>query len=65
MSSKFAERMNVVKPSAIRELLRLGADPQIISFGGGYPDPAYFPRTELAQAYKDVLTDPARHSLSD
>ena len=27
-----------VKPSAIRELLQLGADPAIISFGGGYPD---------------------------
>jgi 2-aminoadipate transaminase len=63
MSCKFAERMNVVKPSAIRELLRLGADPQIISFGGGYPDPAYFPRKELAQAYEDVLADPSAFAL--
>jgi DNA-binding transcriptional MocR family regulator len=35
------------EPSAIRELLRLGADPDIISFGGGYPDPALFPIAEL------------------
>lgn len=37
MTSRFASRMSRVQPSAIRELLRLGGDPDIISFGGGYP----------------------------
>ena len=40
-----------VQPSAIRELLRLGADPDVISFGGGYPDPALFPIEELHEVY--------------
>ena len=52
----YARRMDRVRPSAIRELLRLGADPSVISFGGGYPDPALFPVEELHQVYADLLT---------
>lgn len=48
--------MSRVQPSAIRELLRLGTDPDIISFGGGYPDAALFPVAELAQVYAELLT---------
>jgi 2-aminoadipate transaminase len=51
----FARRMSRVQPSAIRELLRLGADPQVISFGGGYPDPALFPVAELQEVYARLL----------
>ena len=47
--------MTRVQPSAIRELLRLGADPDIISFGGGYPDPALFPLPELREVYGRLL----------
>ncbi len=47
--------MSRIQPSAIRELLRLGTDPEIISFGGGYPDPTLFPIAELAQVYADIL----------
>ena len=35
MQYPYANRMQYVRPSAIRELLRLGADPSLISFGGG------------------------------
>ena len=52
---RFASRMSRVQPSAIRELLRLGADPEIISFGGGYPDPALFPIAELREVYGRLL----------
>jgi DNA-binding transcriptional MocR family regulator len=45
--TRFAQRMERVKPSAIRELLALGAAPDVISFGGGYPDAALFPYEEL------------------
>ncbi|GAA3575419.1 PLP-dependent aminotransferase family protein [Microlunatus spumicola] len=44
-----------VRPSAIRELLRLGADPSVISFGGGYPDASLFPVDELAAVYAHLL----------
>ena len=53
---RFARRMSRVQPSAIRELLRLGADPEVISFGGGYPDPALFPVDELHEVYARLLT---------
>jgi 2-aminoadipate transaminase len=52
--------MRRVGPSAIRDLLRHGADPEIISFGGGYPDPALFPMAELREVYARLLAgDPA------
>ncbi|HEU5108163.1 MAG TPA: PLP-dependent aminotransferase family protein, partial [Micromonosporaceae bacterium] len=53
---RFAERMGRVAPSAIRDLLRHGADPELISFGGGYPDPALFPAAELNEVYAELLT---------
>jgi hypothetical protein len=37
MTPRFAQRMETVQPSAIRELLALGADPSIISFGAATP----------------------------
>lgn len=51
----YSRRMDGVRPSAIRDLLRLGADPEIISFGGGYPDPNLFPIKELQEIYSDLL----------
>jgi 2-aminoadipate transaminase len=55
--------MNVVKPSAIRELLRLGADPAIISFGGGYPDAGLFPIDQLAEVFSRAIIEHGRDSL--
>src|SRR5262249_30486304 len=51
-----ARRMSLVRPSAIRELLRHGADPELISFGGGYPDPALFPMADLNEIFAKLLT---------
>ncbi len=55
MSTAYARRMGRVQPSAIRELLRLGADPDVISFGGGYPDATLFPVAELAAVMAELL----------
>ena len=55
MTVPYAERMSRVQPSAIREFLRLGTDPDIVSFGGGYPDPALFPVAELREVYSRLL----------
>ena len=60
---KFAARMNNVKPSAIRELLKLGADPEIISFGGGYPDASLFPLEQLQEVYQTAIAENGRTSL--
>jgi 2-aminoadipate transaminase len=56
MTVRYASRMDGVRPSAIRELLRHGADPSIISFGGGYPDPDLFPVAELRAIYDSILS---------
>jgi 2-aminoadipate transaminase len=63
MPATLARRMARVKPSAIRELLRLGADPQIISFGGGYPDPALFPLEKLSAVFEQAIIGQGRSSL--
>lgn len=44
-----------VRPSAIGELLALGADPSIISFGGGYPDASLFPAEALEDCFREVI----------
>lgn len=54
--------MQGVRPSAIRDLLAFGADPDLISFGGGYPDPALFPVDGLREAYAAAF-DAAAGSL--
>lgn len=63
MSIRFATRMDQVRPSAIRELLQLGADPSIISFGGGYPDASLFPLEELEAVFQTVLSGNGREAL--
>jgi 2-aminoadipate transaminase len=52
---QFSDRMDGVRPSAIRDLLKLGDDPGLISFGGGYPDPSLFPINELNAIYSSLL----------
>jgi DNA-binding transcriptional MocR family regulator len=52
----FARRADRVQPSAIREFLALAVDPEMTSFGGGYPDPATFPMDELHKIYDDLLS---------
>jgi 2-aminoadipate transaminase len=63
VTKSYARRMQRVQPSAIRELLHLGTDPSLISFGGGYPDPALFPVAELAEVYAELLVPERVDSL--
>ncbi|MCE1253388.1 MAG: PLP-dependent aminotransferase family protein [Anaerolineae bacterium] len=44
--------------SAIRELLKVAARPEVISFGGGMPAPELFPREEVSAATERVLKNP-------
>ncbi len=59
----FAQRMDQVRPSAIRDLLALGADPAILSFGGGYPDATLFPKDLLQGVFRDAIADPSGDPL--
>jgi len=55
MSVRFASRMEVMRASDIRELLKVTARPEVISFGGGLPAPESFPVAELKAAAAEVL----------
>jgi 2-aminoadipate transaminase len=55
--------MNGVKPSAIRELLKNGADPEVINFGGGYPDPELFPLDALQKAYTYTINNDGKKAF--
>ncbi|MEK9970632.1 MAG: PLP-dependent aminotransferase family protein [Ferrovibrio sp.] len=48
-----------LRASEIRELLKLIARPEIISFAGGIPDPALFPLDSIGASYQQVLANPA------
>lgn len=50
LTNLFATRTEGMKASEIRELLKLLDQPEIISFAGGIPDPALFPREAFARA---------------
>lgn len=53
---QFANRVQKVQSSAIRDLLRHGSDPSVISFGGGFPDPDLFPADKLHAVYDKLLS---------
>ncbi len=60
---KFAERMNLLQGSEIRELLKLTAQPDIISFAGGLPSPEFFPVEEMKKVSDKVLTEDGRKAM--
>jgi 2-aminoadipate transaminase len=63
MPLRFASRVQKVQSSAIRDLLRHGSDPSIISFGGGFPDPTLFPAAGLQTVYDRLLSSQAPRAL--
>ena len=54
---QFADRLKNVETSAIRELFKLLGKPGIISFAGGFPDPAMFDVEGIRQASNQALTE--------
>jgi len=52
---QFADRLNNVETSAIRELFKLLGKPGIISFAGGFPDPALFDVDGIRESTSAVL----------
>ncbi len=51
----YSSTVRRTKKSVIRELLALTANPDVISFAGGLPDPALFPKEELKDTVDYVL----------
>ena len=54
---QFADRLNNVETSAIRELFKLLGKPGIISFAGGFPDSAMFDVEGIREASNKALDE--------
>jgi len=63
MAVKFAKRMEGLKGSEIRELLKLTEKPEVISFAGGLPAPELFPIEEMKYISKVVLEESGAQAL--
>jgi 2-aminoadipate transaminase len=63
MSNMFANRMANVHKSFIREILKVTADPEVISFAGGLPNPRSFAVQDVAEAAAKVLAEDGRNVL--
>jgi hypothetical protein len=55
----YASRAGRIVSSDVRELARLMGQPDVISFGGGIPEPSLFPREAVAAASQRILGDAA------
>ncbi|MCB9100609.1 MAG: PLP-dependent aminotransferase family protein [Anaerolineales bacterium] len=63
MANLFANRMQNIQKSFIREILKVTQDPEVISFAGGLPNPRFFPVEELAAATAKALAKQGRQML--
>lgn len=63
MDNVFAERIQGVPRSFIREILRVSLDKEIISFAGGLPNPAFFPVDEIQKATAEVFAGSGENVL--
>lgn len=63
MPLQFADRLDNVETSAIRELFKLLGKPGIISFAGGFPDSAMFDVDGIREAVNTALTEEAGGAL--
>ena len=59
----FADRMSCIKASDIRELLKVAARPDIISFAGGLPAPELFPVENMKAALDAVMDEQGRAAM--
>ncbi|MBQ7661262.1 MAG: PLP-dependent aminotransferase family protein [Clostridia bacterium] len=57
MSIEFSNRMASMRGSAIREIFKYAADPNVISLAGGNPAPELFPNEELAGIAEELLRE--------
>lgn len=62
-SELYANRMRQLRPSTIREILKVAAQPEIISFAGGLPAPELFPVEAVRAAADGVISRHGREAL--
>ncbi|MDL2287832.1 PLP-dependent aminotransferase family protein [Oscillospiraceae bacterium OttesenSCG-928-F05] len=55
MTYAFSDRISALKPSAIREILKVTQDPEVISFAAGNPAAETFPAEEMAEIAAEIF----------
>ena len=63
ISSLFSRRTQRLQRSAIREILKVTDNPEIISFAGGLPNPSTFPVGDIAESTARVLREAGTAAL--
>ena len=61
--ANFAKRMDNIKASDIRQLLKIIGQPGIISFAGGLPAPELFPVEDFKAALDAVMEENGRVAM--
>lgn len=56
MQYQFSDKISTLQPSAIREILKFTADPEVIPFAAGNPAPEAFPSQLIADITADILS---------
>lgn len=57
MNYTFSDRVNTLKPSAIREIFKYAADPEVVSLSAGNPAPDAFPAEAVAEISERLLKE--------
>ena len=57
MEYVFSDRVQALKPSAIREIFKYAADPSVISLSAGNPAPEAFPKAAIAEITARVMAE--------
>ena len=69
MEYQFSDRVQNLKPSAIREIFKYAADPEVVSLSAGNPAPEAFPSEQIAEISSRILrehpVDALQYSLTE
>ena len=57
MEYTFSDRVQSLKPSAIREIFKYAADPTVVSLSAGNPSPEAFPDKEIAEISSKLMAE--------
>ena len=57
MNYTFSDRVYTLKPSAIREIFKYAADPEVVSLSAGNPAPDAFPSEAIAEISANLLKE--------
>jgi 2-aminoadipate transaminase len=57
MDYKFSDRVQSLKPSAIREIFKYASDPSVVSLSAGNPSPEAFPVKEIQEISEKLLKE--------